>query len=506
MLFDEKSNISKKANKNAIEIGKINHYNKDIKYKRGEEIDMHLKKVVALSCVTAMAVSSLVGCGGGAKETTAAATEAATEAGKDAEATEAAEAPAGGLEGTLKVAAFDGGYGPDMWKEVTDKFMANNPGVTIELTVEKNLEEVITPSMKAGEYPDIVYLATGREMALPETLLKDNAIADITDVLSMQIPGEEVTVGEKIVPGFTDTLVTNPYNDGKTYLAPMFYSPCGLWYDAGLFEAKGWEVPETWDDMWALADTAKAEGISLFTYPTTGYFDAFMYGLLTEIGGPDFYNQAMTYTDGIWESAEARQAFDLVGKLTGYLEPTTVGNANNDNFKKNQQLILDDKALFMPNGNWIIGEMADAPRAEGFKWGFMALPAMSEGGDRYAFTFFEQMWIPEAAENKDLAKQFLAYMYSDEAAEIFAKAGAIQPIEGVSDFITNEESKLIYSIYDNGAKASMGGFAATDAVEGVSMADALMSTIDSVATGDKTVDDWQAAVEAASDQLRGAMK
>ena len=55
---------------------------------------------------------------------------------------------------------------------------------------------------------------------------------DITDVLSMQVPGEEVTVGEKIIPGFTDTLVTNPNGDGKTYLAPMFYSPCGLWYDA----------------------------------------------------------------------------------------------------------------------------------------------------------------------------------------------------------------------------------------------------------------------------------
>ena len=23
----------------------------------------------------------------------------------------------------------------------------------------------------------------------------------------------------------------------------------------------------------------------------------------------------------------------------------------------------------MPNGTWIVGEMADAPRADGFKWG-----------------------------------------------------------------------------------------------------------------------------------------
>lgn len=466
---------------------------------------MRLKKIMALTCAAAMAAASLAGCSGQAAKSTTNAAAASAE-GEESVAADK-EAPAeGGLKGTLKVAAFDGGYGTEMWKEVTQKFMENNPGVTIELTAEKNLEEVISPLMKAGDYPDIVYLATGRELALPETLLKDKAIADITDVLSMKVPGEDVTVGEKIVPGFVDTLVTNPYNDGKTYLAPMFYSPCGLWYDAGLFESKGWELPETWDDMWALGDKAKAEGISLFTYPVAGYFDAFMFGLLTEIGGPDFYNQAMTYTDGIWETQEARTAFDLIAKLADYTEPTTVGNANSDNFKKNQQLVLDDKAIFMPNGNWIISEMADAPRAEGFKWGFMPLPAMEKGGDRYAFTFFEQMWIPEAAENKELAKEFLAYMYSDEAVEIFANSGAIQPVEGVSKFITNEDSKLIYSIYDNGAKASMGSFATTEAVEGVSMKDTLFFTIDSIVTGDKTVDEWQAAVEEVSDQLRAAMK
>ncbi|MEG0565192.1 MAG: carbohydrate ABC transporter substrate-binding protein, partial [Hungatella sp.] len=345
---------------------------------------MKLKKIAALTCAAAMVAGTVAGCSGSktAETTAAPAAPAATEAAKEAPKAETTAAPAAeakGLEGTLKVAAFDGGYGTEMWKEVTDKFMANNPGVKIELTAEKNLEEVISPLMKAGDYPDIVYLATGRELALPETLIKDNAIMDITDVLSMTVPGEKVTVGEKIVPGFTDTLVTNPYNDGKTYLAPMFYSPCGLWYDAGLFETKGWEVPTTWDQMWALADTAKADGISLFTYPVAGYYDAFMFGLLTEIGGADFYNKAMNYTDGIWETPEATQAFELVGKLAQYMEPTTVGNANKDNFKKNQQLVLDDKALFMPNGNWIMTEMKDAPRADGFKWGFMALPAMKDG-------------------------------------------------------------------------------------------------------------------------------
>ena len=76
--------------------------------------------------------------------------------------------------------------------------------------------------------------------------------------------------------------------------------------------------------------------------------------------------------------------------------------------------------------------------------------------------------MPAEAVNKDAAKQFVAFMYSDVAAAIFAKAGAIQPIIGFADTLEGD-SKLFYSIYDNGAKAALGAFAATEPVEGVNL-------------------------------------
>ena len=82
----------------------------------------------------------------------------------------------------------------------------------------------------------------------------------------------------------------------------------------------------------------------------------------------------------------------------------------------------------MPNGNWVIGEMEDAPKADGFEWGFTALPAVKEGGERASYTFFEQIWMPAEAKEQDLGKEFIAYLYSDEAAKIFFdKGGAVQP-------------------------------------------------------------------------------
>ena len=407
---------------------------------------------------------------------------------------------------TLKVAAVETAYGQDMWKDVCAAFEEANPGVTVELTIDKKLEDVITPQMKSGEYPDVILRAVGAESGLTETFIKDNNLVELTDVLDMTVPGEDVTVKEKILPGFVENSIVNPYGDGKTYLMPMFYGPCGLFYNQGLFDEKGWEVPATWDEMWELGDQVKAEGMSLFTYPTTGYFDAFFYALLHETMGADDFQKALKYEEGIWDTDGAQQAFDIVAKLAEYTEPTTPANANDNDFRKNQQLVLDNKALFMPNGNWVIGEMADAPRADGFEWGFTALPAVTDGGERASYTFFEQIWMPSGAENQDLGKQFIAYMYSDEAAGIFAeKGGAIQPIQGMSDMLDGD-NKIYYSIYDTGAVAVMDAFATTDPVEGITIRSTFFDPVNSLVTGDKTEQDWVDQIKADSDKLREALK
>lgn len=257
--------------------------------------------------------------------------------------------------------------------------------------------------------------------------------------------------------------------------------------------------------MWELGDKAAEEGIALFTYPTTGYFDAFFYSMLYEAGGAEFFDQATHYAEGVWDTEEATAVFDVIEKLASYTDKSVPSNANNDNYLKNQQLVLDNKALFMPNGNWVIGEMVDAPRADGFEWGFMALPALTEGGDRYSYSFFEQCWIPAGAENIDLAKVFVAFLYSDTAVDIFAKSNAIQPVVGLADKLEGD-NKTYYSIYDNGAKAALGAFATTDAVEGVSIADTVFGTVDSLVSGDKTRDEWVEAIKSDSDQLRDALK
>ncbi len=466
---------------------------------------MKMKKTLSLLLALVLSLGLLAGCGGDDNDQPAQndtpQQEDTTTPPADDEASDAEPAPTEDV--TIQVAALASGYEeayPGMWQEVCDAFTAAT-GIKVDLIVDKALEDVIGPSMQGGDFPDVIHLATGREKGLTEQFIKDRNIAEITDVLSMTVPGESVKVSDKIVGGFTDTSVTNPYNDGKTYLAPMFYSPCGLFYNAGIFEQNGWTVPTTWDEMWALAEQLP-EGTSLFTYPTTGYFDAFLYALMYSVGGPEFYNKALRYEEGIWDTPEAQECFDIIAKLASYTNPVTPAQANDQDFTQNQQLVLDNKALFMPNGTWIVGEMAEAPRADNFKWGMTALPAAKAGGNGASYCWLEQAWIPAGAPNLDAAKQFVAFLYSDAACAIFAKGGAVQPVPGITDNFEGD-NKMFYSIYDNGADAAMGGFAAYNSVAGLgTVREVFLDPVNGLVDGSMTKDQWISDVKAASDQMR----
>jgi N-acetylglucosamine transport system substrate-binding protein len=406
---------------------------------------------------------------------------------------------------TLSVAGLEGGYGVQLYQDAAAAFEALNPGVTVNLQFSKTVEDEIGPGMQAGQFPDVVVLGQGREAGLTETMIKDQALEDLTDVLSMTIPGESGTVSDKLIDGIVGSLGTNPYADERTFLMPLNYSPTGLVYDIGLFETKGWELPATWDDMWALGDAAKAEDISLFTYPTAGYMDSYFNSLLAGVGGEDFFRDVATYAEGVWERPEAKEAIDLTTRLlTEYANPDTVGYANQQDFTRNQQSVLDDKSIFMPNGTWIDGEMADAPRPDHFQWGLAPLPAVSAGGERFITTSIETAWIPSGAANKDLAKQFIAFLYSDTAVQAFAASNAIQPVKGVSSQLP-ENLVGFYEVYDApGVKALVGGFASTPPVEGVSIQETLYDTANSIITGDKSAEEWLSELNEASEALRAA--
>ena len=85
-------------------------------------------------------------------------------------------------------------------------------------------------------------------------------------------------------------------------------------------------------------EQAKKDGHALFTFPTTGYFDATIYAMLAQAGGLDFYNDALKYDANTWTSDEGKKVLDTVAKLVGkdYTQEDTVSNANADGWIQDQ--------------------------------------------------------------------------------------------------------------------------------------------------------------------------
>ena len=444
-----------------------------------------VRKLMALALVSAMATSMLAGCGSS--------DDSGKDSGKDADK--------GSEETVLKVAAFEGGNGTQIWEDIAKAFEESHDGVKVELEMSPELDKDLTKAIQNGDVPDVVYYNLGQPSGFTETMLKEEAIADISDVFDDELK-------DKMLDGILDGTDAQPYGDGKIYLAPIFYTPTGFWYNATLVgEGKQYEIPTTWDEFFALGEQAKKDGHALFTFPTTGYFDATIYAMLAQAGGLDFYNDALKYDANTWTSDEGKKVLDTVAKLVGkdYTQEDTVSNANADGgFKINQQNVIDGKALFMPNGNWVIGEMA-ASTPEDYEWGMMGVPKWSEDESQSVYTFTEQMWVPADAPNMDLAKEFAKFMYSDEVVDIClnnkttdkesgkeSDTPVVVPVKGAADKLPDGVTKDCYAAATaDDVVAVTGKWATTAPIEGLDMAKAVYGPIESINIGDMTVDEWQ---------------
>lgn len=436
-----------------------------------------MKKLVALGCSSLMIATLLTGCGSNDK-------------------------PAEDNKRVVKFDSFSGGNGQTVFTELKEAFEAEHEDIKIELRFEKELDSTLNKENAKGEYSDIVYYNLGQPSGYTETQLNTKEVLEISDVFK----------NINIDPAYANNAVVNYYGDEGQYLLPLKTTPAGFFYNKELVgEGKKYALPTTWDEMWALGDQAKADGISLFTYPVKGYFDNTLMGMLAQAGGEDFFKNAMKYADNTWNSEDGKLVLDTISKLVdptnGYLFADTVANSiAKDGFVINQQAVIDGKALFMPNGDWIVGEMEATTPKEGFHWGLMPLPAFEEGGDRYIAAMTEQIWIPKQAKNADDAKKFLEFIYSEAGADIMMKHGVVVPVEGFGEDVVAKGTGYTKEFFDvfNQAKYVIGAFGAYDAtnIPDFQLKATVFGPIDEIATGTSTSADWETTLTEAWTTLK----
>lgn len=408
-----------------------------------------MKKAISMMLATAMAATCLAGCGSAASSSAAASSEAASSEATSAATSEASTGEKTFENNELNIAVFEGGYGSEYWDEIIKRFEAAYPGVTVNMQISPKIGDIIRPQIVAGNVPDFISMNDNDSTGLISSMVKEHALMDLSDVFEEGGIDDDTPLKDQVIDGLLDSAKCSPYGDGKIYIAPFDASPMGLVYNKTLFEENGWETPVTWDDFFELGDKAKEKGIALFTYQGIypGYLESMLWPALASATGIDNMKAVASYTPGSLSSDEALKVFQNMAKIgtDGYLMDGTVAL----NHTQSQTDMMMNKALFIPNGNWMEGEMADAPRADGFEFGLTCAPVLDDGETRYVMSSVEQFEIPANAKNPELAKEFLRFLYTEDSVKLFAeKANGIYALKKANEMVKGIVTDGVYNMND----------------------------------------------------------
>lgn len=458
------------------------------------------RKVISALLAVSMCIGLLAGCGSKTNTDTSTETsmEAVEESGDETAQTEEVTGADKFENKKLSIAVFEGGYGPDYWNEVVQMFEDAYPGVEVEMQISPSIGDVIRPQIVAGNVPDFIVMNDNDSTGLISSLIKEKALLDITDVFEGAGLDDETPLKDQVNDGILETAKCQPYGDGKIYLAPFNSSPMGLVYNKTLFEEMGYELPQTWDEFFALGDKAKEDGYALMTYAGIypGYVESMLWPALASATGIDNVKDLSNYVEGTFSTPEAMQVLENIAKIgtEGYLLEGTVAL----NHTQSQTEMMMNKCLFIPNGNWMENEMAEAPRAEGFEFGLWTAPVLNKGDTAYVMTSVEQFSIPANAKNPELAKEFLRFLYTEESVKLFAeKANGIYALKDATELSKEFVSEGIYnmnSVYEHGTSMVF-GFAALPEGCKVVPNDIVFKVLSDVMTGKMSAEEWAETVE-----------
>lgn len=411
----------------------------------------------------------------------------------------------------LQISVFQGGYGQEYWKEIIEKFEVSYPGVQVHMTISPRIGDVIRPQIVAGNPPDFLVISDTEQSGIITSLVKEKGLMDITDVFEEIALDNDQPLKDMILPGILESTSFMPYQDGKIYLAPFNAAPMGLIYNKKLFQDKGWKLPETWDEFFALDEELKKEENyvidengnkikrALFTYQGIypEYLEEILYPSLANAAGLTHLKQIFSYEPGSFKTEPVKKVLDTLSKIGigRYLMDGTVGL----NHTQSQADMMLGKAVFIVNGSWMENEMKDAPREEGFEFGMIPVPVFNKGDERYILSSYEQFSIPLKAKNPELAKEFLKFLYTEESVILFAeKSNGTYALKGAQELLKDYLTPGVYEMFSayEGATAITQEWKVIPKQSKEDIRNQLFKkAITPIMTGKMTTDEWMDQIE-----------
>jgi raffinose/stachyose/melibiose transport system substrate-binding protein len=303
----------------------------------------------------------------------------------------------------------------EQWDLIISAFNEEFPNIQIsfEPTLNTEYDSSLQASLDAGGGPDLI---TCRPFDISLALYEQGYLADVTGLVdAAQTEDGEAAFGPVARSGWIA-------DDGETvYCVPMASVLHGFFYNVDMFEANGWEVPETTDEFLELLAAIDEAGITPLAMGTADGWTNWTMGFHSN--GPNWYGgeagrQALLAGEVALTDEEFVAPIEWVLEWEPYLPDgyESVGYADT------QQLFPLGLAAIFPAGSWDI-PLFQAEEIEGeFTLGAFKPPVPEAGQDCYVTDHVDiglGMNLNSSEAEQEAARTFLEWVAGPEFAALY---------------------------------------------------------------------------------------
>jgi multiple sugar transport system substrate-binding protein len=205
-------------------------------------------------------------------------------------------------------------------------------------------------------------------------------------------------------------------DDGHYYFVPLYNYPWVMNYRKSLFDANGYQVPATWDDLIALCKQMKSDGLTPISFtdkdgwPAMGTFDI----LNMRMNGYQFHVDLMAHNES-WTDPKVVAVFDQWKQLFPYYS----SGPNGLTWEEGAQTLQNKKSGMMFQGAGQVGQQFSKSNLADLK--FFPFPQIDPTypTDSGIDAPIDGFMMSKSPKNKDGATQFLEYLGTAAAEKTY---------------------------------------------------------------------------------------
>ena len=387
-----------------------------------------MKKVLSLTLAATLAISLLAGCTGG--DTVESANPSAAAGGETT----------GELSGEITFwHSFTQGARMEAIQAAADQFMADNPGVTINIETMAwgDFNTKWNAGITTGDLPDI---STAQNTGEVVEMLNADVLASMDSTID--------AIGRDL---FSANALADMSMDDATYGIPYYSHAQVMWYRADLLEANNLEVPTTWDEFYEAAVALTKDGVygCAFSCSPNDLLCTRYLNYYVRSGGGSLLNDDLT------ANLTSDLAIDGINFWLEVYKNCSPAETINYTVNDHATLYYQGTTAFDFNSGFMISGV-ESNRPDLLEYVSCApLPLMAEGDPYYSA---EATHIPlvtwKNSEHPEICQAFIEYLYQEDNYLDFLAAvpvGMLPSIKGIDQNETYLSNPIVQQFSDEAA-------------------------------------------------------